>query len=261
MSPIALSIVVPTFGDASRIGMVVSRIDDLLGAAATTYEILVVSDGNEDDTVAVLRRLSAERHAVVPHQYLPNRGKGYAMCYGAARARGEVVAFIDGDGEIDPAHLLAYVRILEEQRADCVIGSKRHPQSQVTYPGMRRLYSRVYQALIAFLFQLDVRDTQVGVKVFRRHVLAAALPRLLVRQYAFDLELLVVVHHLGYRSVAEAPVAIDRRFASTINVPSVVRMLGDTLAIWYRQRVMRYYDHTEHVALADIRILRSGHER
>jgi hypothetical protein len=93
------------------------------------------------------------------------------------------------------------------------------------------------------LFHLHVRDTQVGLKLFRREVLAAVLPRIVVKRYAFDLELLVVAHHLGFSRVVEAPVRIGQRFSSTINRQAIASILWETAAIFYRKNVLRYYDH------------------
>ena len=106
----------------------------------------------------------------------------------------------------------------------------------------RRLQSFVYQVLVAALFTINVKDTQTGLKLFRREVLQATLPRVLVKRYAFDLELLVVAHHLGYRRVVEAPITIQEQFATTTNLRAAARVLVDTAAIFYRLRILKYYD-------------------
>jgi alpha-galactosidase len=104
------------------------------------------------------------------------------------------------------------------------------------------LQSFVYQVLVAALFTINVKDTQTGLKLFRRQVLQATLPRVLVKRYAFDLELLVVAHHLGYRRVVEAPITIEEQFATTTNLAAAARVLVDTAAIFYRLRILKYYD-------------------
>jgi glycosyltransferase involved in cell wall biosynthesis len=107
---------------------------------------------------------------------------------------------------------------------------------------MRRLYSLMYQLLTRVLFGLRVRDTQTGIKLVRRDVLTEVLPRMVEKRFAFDLELLAVAHRLGFRQTAELPVRIGERFSSTISPPMVWRMLQDTLATFYRLRVLRFYD-------------------
>jgi len=64
----------------------------------------------------------------------------------------------------------------------------------------------------------------------------------LVKRYAFDLELLVVAHHLGYRRIVEAPIEIQEQFSTTTNLRAAFRVLVDTAAIFYRLRIIRYYD-------------------
>jgi hypothetical protein len=113
--------------------------------------------------------------------------------------------------------------------------------SNVHYPLFRRFQSWVYQLLIRVLFHLNVRDTQTGLKLFKRRVLADVVPLLAIKRFAFDLELLVVARTLGHRKVMEAPVDLDYRFESTVDAAAVWSVLWDTAAIFYRLRILRYY--------------------
>ncbi|MDP8259594.1 MAG: glycosyl transferase, partial [Candidatus Gygaella obscura] len=132
--------------------------------------------------------------------------------------------------------------IMELDNADVVIGSKRHPNSVLNYPWHRRLVSSIYFFLVKILFGLPIRDTQTGLKLFKYEVLAKAFPRVLVKKFAFDLELLVNIHHLGY-TIAEAPVRVDsKRKFGRIGVNSIMHTFWDTLAIWYRMYILKYYD-------------------
>jgi hypothetical protein len=102
---------------------------------------------------------------------------------------------------------------------------------------------------VKVLFGLNVRDTQVGMKFFRREVVEKILPRLLVKAFAFDIEMLSVANYLGYRKIYEAPVELKMKFSggvSTIASSGFVRtsfnVLWDTLAVFYRLRILHYYD-------------------
>ncbi len=92
----------------------------------------------------------------------------------------------------------------------------------------------------------------MGLKFFRREVLEKVLPRLLVKTYAFDIEILAVAYNLGFRRIYEAPVEIKLDFGGTSNITSqkflrmVVGMLIDTLEVFYRLRLLHYYaDHNK----------------
>ena len=79
----------------------------------------------------------------------------------------------------------------ELKAADIVVGSKRHPKSVVQYPWHRRIVSGCYFTLVKWFVGLPITDTQTGMKLFKREVLGPALDRMLVKTYAFDLELLI----------------------------------------------------------------------
>jgi len=112
----------------------------------------------------------------------------------------------------------------------------------VHYPPLRHLYSWGYQHLIAVLFRLHVKDTQVGIKLVDRRVIADVLPLLRESRFALDLELLVLARRLGYSHIVEAPVRIRERFGSTISLKAVWLLLVDTIALFIRYSVRHDYD-------------------
>jgi glycosyltransferase involved in cell wall biosynthesis len=234
-----LSVIVPAYREGRHIrenlGHLLTELD-LLGIA---YEVIVVSDGNSDETAREAERVVSPRIKVI--EYNRNMGKGYALRCGVAHSSGELVTFIDADMELDPRYIRGFIAVMESFDCDAVVGSKRHPMSNVQYPPARRLQSSIYQLLIRILFRIKVRDTQTGLKLFRRQVLAEVVPLLAIKRFAFDLELLVVARQLGYKKVMEAPVDLNYRFESTIDPSAVWRILWDTAAIFYRLRLLRYY--------------------
>jgi glycosyltransferase involved in cell wall biosynthesis len=234
-----LSVVVPAYREGAAITANLSRLVEALEASALSYEIIVVVDGDRDTYFAALP--SRDRRLQV-HGYESNRGKGFALRYGISKARGELVTFIDSDMEISPDEIGRMATLLVLYDADVVVGSKRHPLSEVQYPRLRRIQSVGYQMLVRMLFRVRVRDTQTGLKMMRRAVALRVLDAALVKRFAFDLELLALARHFGFRRIIEAPVRITYAFASTTNLRAVFWVLLDTLAIWYRLRLRRSYD-------------------
>lgn len=207
------------------------------------YEVIMVVDGRVDKTFINAKKAKLPKVKVVGYQ--ENKGKGYAVRYGMARARGDPIAFIDAGMEIDPNGISMILEHMEWYGADAIIGSKRHPASQVNYPRGRRVISFFYQLFVRLFTGLNVRDTQAGLKVYRRQVLEDIFPRLLVKRYAFDLEMLTVAHRLGYKKIFEAPIKLSYRFSDLThasNWEGLKKSLIDTLAVIYRLKILRYYD-------------------
>ena len=206
----------------------------------------MVVDGQLDKSFQEAQKVKDSRVQVVG--YKTNRGKGYAVRYGFAHAGGDVIGFLDAGGDLKPEALLVMLAQFEFQDADVVLGSKRHPDSKVDYPTYRRILSWGYQQIVKVLFGLNVTDTQVGMKLYKRKLLEDVLPRLLVKHFAFDIEILAVAYHLGYRKIYESPVEINFFFSKTSMVWSklfrvIYNMITDTLAVFYRLKIKRYYDN------------------
>lgn len=232
----------PAFNEGRHIFANIRETSLAVAELTDSFEILVVDDGSSDNTREEIARAAREFPHVTALASPVNRGKGWALKKAFGAGRGDLVFFLDSDLDIHPRQFSVLLQIQKDSRADAVIGSKRHPDSTLNYPAARRFVSAAYFFLVKSLFGLPLRDTQTGIKLFRREALAAVLPRLLVKAYAFDLELLANLHHRGF-NIAEAPIVVDyQRKFGRIGFGSIWTILVDTLAVFYRLKILHYYD-------------------
>ena len=254
-APALLSVVMPAYRLAATIAANIRRVDDTLSSVGIEHEIVPVDDGSGDGTAEAISATAADFAAagraetIRPVLLRENGGKGDALRAGLRASRGDLVLLLDGDLDLAPEMTTAFLDTMQQEKADIVIGSKRHPKSIIDYPLSRRIASRVYYGIVQLLTGLPVTDTQVGMKLFRREALQFAFDRMLVKRFAFDVELLSIAHNAGYK-IAEAPVKMEfgSKFGA-LSLGNVKSVLTDTLAIFYRLRLMRYY---QHVKLADM---------
>ena len=232
-SSISLSIVMPVYNEGARI---TSNVEQTLGALRLLgpFEIILVNDGSSDNSSQEIAHLAESHPGEIVPLDLPRSGKGEALRQGAQKASGEFVVFLDADLDLPPEQILFFVAIQRVKKADAVIGSKMHPDSNVDYPLIRRIYSHGYFWLVRFLFGLPVRDTQTGLKLVRRDLLLSALEKTESRGFTLDLELLVRLVQLGAVMV-EAPVVVRHSMKfSGIGLPIVWQIFHDTWRVWRR---------------------------
>lgn len=238
-----LSVIVPAYRQARTIVKDIKRIERNLSQIRYPYEIIIVVDGYGDGTYRAIKKYRSE--TIRSYVYMKNQGKGHAVRIGMSHAKGDYIAFIDAGMEIDPNGISMLLEHMEWYNADIIVGSKRHPASMVKYPLQRKILSLGYQLLVWILFRLNVRDTQAGIKIFKIKVLKKILPRLLVKQYAFDLEMLTVARRLGFVRIYEAPIRLKYNFGDLIHASTFTMIwyvFVDTLAIFYRINILHYYD-------------------
>lgn len=239
-----ISIIIPVYKQEKTIRQDIYSIYDTLERIRYNYEIIAVVDGiTTDKSFQEINKLKLKNLKVIG--YKNNRGKGYAVRYAMARAKGDYIAFIDAGMEIDPNGLSLIIEQLEWYEADIIVGSKRHPASFVNYPFQRKIISFGAQIISKVLLSINVKDTQAGLKIFKREVLVKVLPRLLLKNYAFDLELLSVSNRLGFTRIYEAPIKLSYDFKSLTHatgIKIIIRCLYDAIAVFYRLKIKRYYD-------------------
>ncbi len=239
-----ISIIMPAYNEGKHIFKNIRMTRDIMREVGIDTEIVVVDDGSDDNTLGEIERAAQTFENVVTARNPYNMGKGMALRTGFDFSTGDLVVFLDADLDLHPAQIQTLIDVLEMGSYDVVVTSKHHHDSQLDYPWSRKVASLVYYMLIKALFSLPVRDTQTGLKVFRREVLQNVFHRMLVKKFAYDVELLATAVRFGYK-VYEIPVVLDFKRDlnwGRIRFEDVVSILIDTLAIFYRLRILKYYD-------------------
>lgn len=242
-----LSVIVPAYRQEHTIQKDLENINKTLkeGLKEMDYEIICVVDGFLDKTFGEAQKVRSPKVKVVGYEH--NKGKGYAVRFGMVRSRGELVSFLDAGMDISPTGIMMLMTHMEWYNADIIVGSKRHPVSRVNYPLFRHIFSIGYHLGVKILFGIPVTDTQSGLKIFKREVLEKVLPRLLVKRYAMDIEMLAVAFNLGFKRIYEAPIEVTfDAHTSRIKWSTIFKMVWDSLAVFYRLRILHYYNDTNH---------------
>jgi len=239
-----LSIIVPAFKQEKTIRKDLKVIDKTLGeglGGKINYEVICVIDGEVDGTKNEAEKIKSDKVRV--YSYRENKGKGYAVRFGMKQAKGDLISLLDAGMDISPKGIMMLMAHMDWYNADIIVGSKRHPVSRVNYPFIRKILSVGYHLVVKVLFGLPLTDTQSGIKIFKREVVEIILPRLLVKRYAMDIEMLAVAKHMGFNRIYEAPIEVTfNKATSRISWKTVFRMAWDTAAVFYRLKILHYYD-------------------
>lgn len=169
-----LSIIIPAYNEEDGIAPVIERvlsIDAALRELDVNLELIIVDDGSQDQTAAVIKkypRVRLMQHAI-------NGGYGAAIKTGFNVATGEVLAFLDADGTYPPEHLPDLYRALIDQKADLVIGS-RMAGASTEMPFVRRVGNMIFARLVSLLGRQYVSDSASGMRLFRREILSQLYP-------------------------------------------------------------------------------------
>ena len=238
-----LSVIMPFYNEEKFIVANTMEVIRILRELDFNFEIILVDDGSKDDSFRLLANRFRNSKIVKVVRNFQNFGKGWAIKTGYEFSTGSFVLFLDSDLELSPYHLPNFFKIMIENNADVVIGSKIHKDSVLDYPLQRRIVSFTYYSIIKMFFGLPIMDSQTGIKLFRREALEKALPKVLVKKFAFDIELLIILHKSKWR-ILSAPIELkfSRGKFGNIRFGTFVKTFMDTLAVLYRDKILRFYN-------------------
>lgn len=237
----SVSILVPVYNIEKNIEKNINILIEKISPFMTNFEIIISDDGSDDNSKKAIEKICAENKNIRGVYSKENHGKGNALKRACEIANGKYIIFCDGDMEIDPSQLENFFEIMNKENADIVIGSKRHKNSVVNYSNTRKIISFVYFMFVKIFFHLPIQDTQTGLKLFKREAIINIFPRILVKAFAYDLEVLVACNSNG-KKIVSAPVIVNpNRHFGLIKLSVLWKTFIDTLAIFYRLNIVKFY--------------------
>jgi dolichol-phosphate mannosyltransferase len=221
-----VSLVIPAYNEAAGIRQAIAEADTALARFAPDYEILVVDDGSQDATAAIVREAAQANPRLRLLQHEINRGYGAALRTGFEAARFDRVAFTDADCQFDLSDLARLVSLAE--RYPLVAGYRVNRQD----PWQRRFYSWGYNLLVRSLLGTRVRDCDCALKVFRKEVLAELLPQ--TQGFFVNAEILTRARQRGHAVVEVGVRHRPRQHGrSKVSLSDIPRTLATLLPFWW----------------------------
>ena len=233
-----VAVIFPVHNESWLIGSVLGQVTDF-ARSQPDWTFIFVDDGSSDDTPELIRsHLEGEGASdrIELMSLSPNRGKAGAIREAMLSRDESMLLFTDGDLAYPLAHLPKLAHALES--TDLAIGSRalaEGPQTNITFA--RRLVGSTFNLLVRLITGLPYRDTQAGLKGFRREAARVLFREQRIRDFAFDAELLFLARRHGM-TVTEIPAHVSSRHSykkSRVNMLSdPARMLGSLM----RMRIM-----------------------
>lgn len=227
-----LSVIIPAYNEAGRIGPTLTRIDAFLAGLGISYEIVVVDDGSTDKTRKIVREMAGPIPALRLMENGVNRGKGYSVRNGFLDSAGEYVLFSDADLSTPIEELEKFLPEMDRD-ADIVIGSRAVRGADIVkrQPIHRMLMGKTFNKIVQVLTVRGISDTQCGFKLFRRSTCEAVFRMQRVDRFAFDAELLFLARKRGL-VIRELPVRWINSPESKVDiVRDSSRMLADIISV------------------------------
>ncbi len=241
----ALSIVIPAFDEASRIGDSLGRIFAFLLEHQRDAEVLIVDDGSGDHTSDVARSF-CKQHPEIASQvirYEQNRGKGYAVKIGLQASKADIALFSDADLSTPIAEMSKLVDPIRSGEFDVTFGSRALDRSLIGthQPWRREQGGKVMNLIIRTMSGLPFADTQCGFKAFNMTRFRPLLDLMTIDRFGFDVEFLFVANYHGLR-LAEIPVRWNNVEGSKVSVVRDTRRMFTELAQIRRNARVGVYD-------------------
>ncbi len=198
-----LSVVIPAFNEEDRLGRTLTETALFFSSKPYTTEILVVDDGSSDNTVKMVMRVFNDRDMKKLKNIRPylkrhprNYGKGRAVATGIKAASGAHILFIDADGATPISEFDKLYR--EAGMYPVVIGSRDVGNEDRTPQGsIRKIIGKSAKLITKAMFNLPVKDTQCGFKLFESKVAKDIAESQILDRFGFDVEYLVKAHKKG----------------------------------------------------------------
>ena len=220
-----LTVIVPAYNEEKKIEKCVNEIVNFCTSQNFDYEIIITEDGSTDNTVDIITRLKATNTRIKVLTSRKRVGKGKAVKSGMLHATKNYVGFMDTDLSAPPKEFLRCINYIKDY--DLVVGSRilRDDLGHIQRPISRTFFSYLYSFLFRILFNIPIRDTQCGFKLFNKKIIPKILSNSKISGFAFDTEMIVSAYKQNLK-VKEVAIEWSHDNASKINILKQIYYMG-----------------------------------
>lgn len=229
----SISIVIPCFNEGKKLLKSIKLLIDYMENKINPkcdYEIIVVNDGSTDtETNEIFKTTKIDKVSFV--SYNKNKGKGYAVKTGIAKASKDIIIFMDADLSTEISAIQTVLNNIE--KADIIIGSRHHKDTIISnpQPKTRQFIGKCCIFITNFLTKIHVKDTQCGFKAFKRNIAKKIIKKQKIERWAFDVEYLYIAK-LNKYSICEIPIIWNNDADSTVSpIKSSINFFKELLVI------------------------------
>ncbi|MCA1644944.1 MAG: glycosyltransferase family 2 protein [Chloroflexi bacterium] len=229
MSP-GLSLVIPAYNEQARLPYTLAQIEAFVCRERIDCEVIVVDNGSQDATSAVVLQASAS-FAALRLLRTDRRGKGCAVRTGVLAAQGAAVVFADADLSWSVEDLPRFMALVDNA-TPVVIGSREGSGARrIDEPSYRHFMGRAFNRVVQTLAVPGIEDSQCGFKAFRADAARAIFTRQRIDGFGFDVEVLYLARRLGF-TIRVVPLRWEHKENSRVApVRDTLAMLTDVLRV------------------------------
>lgn len=229
---IEYSVIIPLKNEEDNIRDLVDELEPVMEGLGNPWELICIDDGSTDGTRALLEQLAKKKKYLRLIVFKKNFGQSSAFDAGFKAAKGTYVITLDGDRQNDPKDIPGMLKLIDT--CDMVCGRRVHRQD----PSLKKVISRLANALRSRLCQDGIHDTGCSLKIYRSSCLKQI--KMFDGMHRFLPALFIIE---GFR-VRETPVNHRERTQGKTKYNLFNRSfntLSDLLAVvWMRKRRLRY---------------------
>lgn len=237
-----ISIVIPAYNEEALIVSTLDCLHAYLSRRPESYEVIVVDDGSQDQTVQSVQQWQKNKHGNL-HLLInsENMGKGFSIRRGVLESQGTFIIFTDADLPYELDAIEGFLQALRDG-CDLAIGSRVLPGSEVRgVPMLRYIAGQVFSWMVQAVLFRGLPDTQCGFKSFRAPAAKEIFRRLTIGGFGFDVEMLFIAHKRKY-AIRPVPVhMIEHRQRSRVRlVIDSFKMFGNLFTVRWNDLQGKY---------------------
>lgn len=231
-----ISVVIPAFNEADKIGLSIDTIWKYLNGRFKKFEIIVVDDGSTDNTSAIVSSLADDNPAIKLIRLPQNRGKGASVREGMLSASSNLILMCDADLSA-PIEELEKLLPWMQEGFEIIAGSRAIKGSEIVVrqPWFRERMGKIFGMLARMIVIGGIMDMQCGFKLFTKQAANDIFTRARVDRFAFDVEALFLARKMGYQ-IKEVPITWSH------SQNTKVRLLIDSLYMAFDLVRIRMYN-------------------